>query len=425
LKKVVITGIGEVSPIGMGKENFLRALKVGVSGINFIPELLEHNFNCCIGGIPSTETSDFLPILEKYNLSDTASVIHYALLAALEAWSDAGLYLPEHDSTIIDPDTGVIIGSGLGSMDIISNRLVRLVNEKKHRKLKSSTNEQLLFSASGAYFSGIIGAGNYCSANSNACATGTEAILVGFEHIRQGKAKRMIVGSAEGYSPYYWAAFDALRVTAANFNDTPGKGSRPMSASACGMVPACGAGILILEELEFALARNANIYAEIAGGFLNCGGQRNGGTMTAPSPEGVIRCINGALKDANIMADDIDCISGHLSSTMADPIEIRNWTMALGRQGKDFPYINSLKSMTGHCLGATGAIETIAAVLEIKEQFIHPSVNCEDVHPEIAGLIDVNKIPATTIENAGLCYIAKTSFGFGDVNACLILKKHS
>ena len=278
---------------------------------------------------------------------------------------------------------------------------------------------------SGAYLSGILATGNLCTSNSNACSTGAEAVLMGFEHIRQGKAKRMMVGSTEGYSPYYWAAFDALRVTATNFNDLPTKASRPMSGSADGMVPACGAGILILEELEFALSRNANIYAEIAGGFLNCGGQRNGGTMTAPSPEGVIRCITQALKDANISADKIDCISGHLSSTMADPIEIKNWTLALQRKGKSFPYINSLKSMTGHCLGATGAIETIAAVLELKEQFIHPSINCEDIHPEIAELIDGNRIPQTIIKNAEINYLAKTSFGFGDVNACMILNKYN
>ncbi len=425
MKRVVITGIGIVSPTGTGKESFLYSLKNGESGIKLVPQLETLNFNCRIGGIPKTNGSLYLPLLEKYNLVHAGSTVLFALLSGLEAWDDAGLTMPEYNSSETDPETGIIIGSGIGSMDIIGDTLIPLVKQGKHRRLKSTSVEQLLFSAPGACLSGVLAAGNICTANSNACATGTEAVLMGFEYIRQGKAKRMVVGSTEGYSPYYWAAFDALRVTASNFNDSPTKGSRPMSASACGMIPACGAGILILEELEFALLREANIYAEIAGGFLNCGGQRNGGTMTAPSSEGVIRCIAGALTDANINASEIDCISGHLSSTMADPLEIRNWTIALKRQGQDFPYINSLKSMTGHCLGATGAIETIAAVLELKNRFIHPSINCEDVHPEIAGLIDINKIPAVIIENADLRYIAKTSFGFGDVNACLILKKHS
>jgi 3-oxoacyl-(acyl-carrier-protein) synthase len=423
LKRVVITGVGIVSPIGTGKMDFLYSLKNGKSGIKYISELAYLNFNCNIGGVPETNGSATVQLLGKYNLSDVSSTIHYALIAGLEAWEDAGLRLPDYNAPGVDPDTGVIVGSGIGSMDIISDKLITRVNERKHLKIKSSTVEQLLFSASGAYLSGILSAGNLVSANSNACSTGTEAILLGFEHIRQGKAKRMVVGSTEGYSPHYWAAFDALRVTATIYNDLPEKGSRPMSASACGMIPAAGSGILILEEFDFAIERKARIYAEIAGGFLNCGGQRNGGTMTAPNPSGVIRCIMEALRDANIRAQDVDCISGHLSSTMADTIEIKNWTTALKRKGKDFPFINSLKSMTGHCLGATGAIETIAASLEINGQFIHPSINCEDVHPEIAKMIDVNKIPMNFIENADINYLAKTSFGFGDVNACIILKR--
>ncbi|MFH0867330.1 MAG: beta-ketoacyl synthase N-terminal-like domain-containing protein [Bacteroidota bacterium] len=299
-----------------------------------------------------------------------------------------------------------------------------LVNEGKHKKIRSSTVEQLLFSASGAYLSGILATGNFCTANSNACSTGTESILMGFEHIRQGKAIRMVVGSTEGYSPFYWAVFDSLRVTATQFNDAPGSASRPMSATACGLVPGAGAGILVLEELESALRRNTKIYAEIAGGHLNSGGQRNGGTMTSPNPDGVIACITNAIKDANISSNDIDCISGHLSSTMADAIEIRNWTKALQRYKNDFPYINSLKSMTGHCLGAAGTIEIIAATLEISKQFLHPSINCEDVHSEIASLINTDKIPHTVKDNVEINLLAKASFGFGDVNACLILKKH-
>jgi 3-oxoacyl-[acyl-carrier-protein] synthase I len=424
MKRVVITGMGVVSPVGSGLGDFRSSIFAGNSGIKKIAELEELRFNCQIGGIPDVSKSEYLSTLEKYNLAETGSTLRYALLAGLEAWNDARLPLPEFNSPEIDADTGVIIGSGLGSMDTIANKLIPLVKDSKHRRIKSSMVEELLFSSSGAYLSGIITAGNMTTANSNACATGTEAVFLGFDHIRRGNAKRMVAGSTEGYSPYYWALFDSLRVTAANYNEAPEKGCRPMSASACGMVPAAGAGIMVLEELESAMARNAKIYAEISGGFLNAGGQRNGGTMTAPNPASVIHCIQSALKDATVTVNDIDCISGHLSSTMADVIEIRNWKTALKREKTNFPYINSLKSMTGHCLGAAGAIETIASVLELHEQFIHPSINCQDVHPEIEEMIDVNKIPGTAIMNANLNYIARASFGFGDVNACLILKKY-
>lgn len=423
MKRVVITGLGVVSPIGTGRKMFLEALQDGRSGIKHFPELGTLNFECQIGGIPETDNSPFLSTLEKYNLAKASSTILYAALAGLEAWADAGLVIPDYYGNNTDPETGIIIGSGIGSMDIISDSIIPMVRDGKIRKIRSHTIEQLLFSASGAILSGILGTGNISTSNSNACATGTEAILLAFDLIRQGKATRMLAGSTEGYSPYYWAAFDALRVTATGYNKIPEKGSRPMSASATGMVPAAGAGILILEEMDSALSRNANIYAEVAGGHLNSGGQRNGGSMTAPNPLCVVKCINSALEDARIMANEIDCISGHLSSTMADVIEIRNWTEALERKNKDFPYINSLKSMTGHCLGAAGAVETIAAVLEIKNKFIHPSINCEDIHPQISELISVEKIPNTCMNNMNISVVAKSSFGFGDVNSCIILKE--
>lgn len=424
MKRVVITGLGVVSSVGTGKNEFLNSIQKGVSGIKRVPELEALHFGCLIGGIPDISKSEFLPILEKYNLINSGSSIQYACLAGLEAWKDAGFTIPEYNSTVVDKETGIIIGSGFGSIDLISEKLIPLVKEGKHKKIRSTTVEQLIFSAPGAILSGILATGNIATSNSNACATGTESIIMGFESIRSGKAKKMIVGSTEGYSPYYWAIFDALRVTTTLYNDEPEKGCRPMSASACGLVPAAGAGILVIEELESALSRNATIYAEIAGGFLNSGGQRNGGTMTAPNSDGVITCITEAIKDSKIGAAEIDCISGHLSSTMADAIEIKNWVTALERDGKEFPYINSLKSMTGHSLGASGSIETVAAVLEIKDQFIHPSINCEDVHPEIVKLIDVEKIPHFCMTNQNINMVAKTSFGFGDVNACIILKKY-
>ncbi len=425
MKRVVITGIGVVSSVGVGQEIFLDSIKNGISGIKRIAELSDLNFNCQIGGIPDTENSAFLNILEKYNLTDSSSTIKYSCIAGLEAWTDAGFSIPDYTSQVIDQDTGIIIGSGFGSIDLIGNKLIPFVNERKLKKIRSSTIEQLIFSAPGAILSGILATGNVLTSNSNACSTGTESVILGFEAIRNGKAKRMIVGSTEGYSPYYWAIFDALRVTATSFNETPEKGCRPMSESACGLVPSAGAGILILEELESALLRGAKIYAEIGGGYLNSGGQRNGGTMTAPNSAGVISCIKRAICDAQIDVSKIDCISGHLSSTMADVIEIKNWANALNLYGADFPYINSLKSMNGHCLGASGSIEIIASVMEIYHQFIYPSINCEDIHHEITSVIDYRKIPQNLIENKNIDIIAKTSFGFGDVNSCIILKKYN
>jgi len=197
-----------------------------------------------------------------------------------------------------------------------------------------------------------------------------------------------------------------------------------MSASASGFVPGSGAGALVIEDLETALNRGATIYAELLGGNVNSGGQRGSGTMTAPNSIAVQRCITSAIKNSGITADAIDAINGHLTATTKDSLEIENWTQALGRSGNDFPYINSLKSMTGHCLSAAGSIESVASILQLHEGFIFPNINCEDLNPEITAIIDRATI-ATALLEKELNIIAKASFGFGDVNACLIFKKYT
>lgn len=195
-----------------------------------------------------------------------------------------------------------------------------------------------------------------------------------------------------------------------------------MSETAAGFVPSSGAGALILEERETALARGARIYAEIRGGYTNSGGQRDGGTMTAPSAAGVRRCIERAMAFSQTTADEIDLVCGHLTSTFADKLEVRSWANALNRWGTDFPYINSLKSMIGHTLGAAGSIESVAAILQLHHGFIHPSINCEDLHPEVEAVIDRGCIPAQVIEKE-LTTIIKANFGFGDVNSCIVYTK--
>jgi 3-oxoacyl-(acyl-carrier-protein) synthase len=176
----------------------------------------------------------------------------------------------------------------------------------------------------------------------------------------------------------------------------------------------------MIESLESALARHARIYAEIIGAEVNCGGQRHGGSITAPNPVGVQRCIKNAVKSANISSSEIDMINGHLTATMADTIEIFNWQQALELEPACFPYINSTKSLIGHALGAAGSIEIVGCILQLLNGFIHASVNCEDLHPKLAAF--ENRIVRETIMSP-IHTIAKASFGFGDVNSCLILRK--
>jgi 3-oxoacyl-(acyl-carrier-protein) synthase len=413
--------MGVAAPNAHGLDNFERALREGRSGIRFIPLLQQLNFGCQIAGIPE----DFDAIRKRYfdheKLLSINDNIGYASVSAVDAWRDAGFDLPGNDDETVDWDTGVIAGSGIGGMDTIANSVVPMINEGKVRRMGSRIVEQVMNSGTSARIAGLIGAGNQVTSNSSACSTGNEAIINAVLRIRMGLAKRMIAGGSEGATPYIWGGFDAMRVICRKYNDDPAAGSRPMSASACGFVPGSGGAMLVLEELETARARGARIYAEILGGYVNCGGQRMGGSMTAPNPEGVKRCIRGAVADAGIDPAQIDAINGHLTATFADPYEVKNWAETLGRTPGNFPYINSTKSLIGHCLGAAGSIECVATIIQLYKGFLHPSINCEDVHPDIAEFAP--KIPQQCIELPQLRLFAKAGFGFGDVNSCLIFKK--
>ncbi len=273
-----------------------------------------------------------------------------------------------------------------------------------------------------AYLNSRLACGNQVTTNSSACTTGTEAILMAADRIRAGKAKRILAGSCGESGPYIWGGFDAMRILPHKYNDNPEAGSRPMSESAAGFVPGSGAGAMVVEDLESALERGAKIYAEVLGGHVNSGGQRNKGSMTAPNSEGVKRCIKNAIFDAGVRPEELDTINGHITATSMDATEIRNWSEALDLKGNDFPHINSLKSLTGHCLSAAGSIESVASVLQVSEDFVFGNINSEDLHPEIEEMVNREKVPEKTIFKE-VNNVAKASFGFGDVNAVVIFSK--
>jgi len=418
-RRVVITGLGVVAPNGVGVPAFLHAIKNGVSGLRFIPEYQQYNFNCQVCGQPEFEwdqLKDYLPEVTFHGLR--GSGIGYAIKAAADAWTDAGNTL---DTDITHWETGCIFGTSIADTEAIK-KVITKVDAREARKLGSRVVEQLMNSGATAYISGRMGLGNKIITNSAACATGSQAVLMGYEYIKYGMAKRMLVGSSEHIDPYVFGAFDSMHILARKFNNTPEKASRPMSASAGGFIPGSGAGALVLEDLEFALQRNATIYGEVLGGSNNSGGQRGSGSMTSPNPDGVIKCIEDAVKNANIRPAQIDLISGHLTATAADKTEIQNWCSALGRKGDDFPFTNSLKSMIGHCLSAAGSIEIVSVILQIMHDFIHPNINLEDPNPDITNMVSVDSLPVTLI-NKQINVAAKANFGFGDVNTCLIFSK--
>jgi 3-oxoacyl-(acyl-carrier-protein) synthase len=421
-RRVVITGLGVVAPNGVGLDAFTAAIKKGVSGIKKDPELERLKFSCQISGKPEVSVEHSLKYFTELELRNfNSSGILYGVVAAMDAWKDAGLSIAVNDEP--DWNSGTIFGTGTSGIDKFRESIYK-IDDFQTRRLGSTAVAQTMNSGVSAYIGGKLGLGNQVTTNSSACTTGAESILMAYDRIKSGQAKRILAGSTSDSGPYIWGGFDAMRVCTFKHNETPEKASRPMSTSASGFVPGSGAGALVLEDLETALARGARIYAEVLGGNVNSGGQRGLGSMTAPNPKAVQKCIKSALENAGIVAEAIDAINGHLTATSKDSLEIQNWSEALGRKGLDFPYINSLKSMVGHCLSGAGSIESVASVLQLHQGFIFPNINCEDLHPEITSIIDKSRIPQQLIEKE-LTIIAKASFGFGDVNGCVILKKYT
>lgn len=421
-KRVVITGLGVVAANAIGVDNYEKALREGKSGIKHWEELENLNVRCQIGGAPdldAIELGDHLPRLLAEKITNKG--ILYGMLSGVEAWKDAGL---EINSEETDYNSGMIFGAGDLSFDSFINRDFPSypIDRGESRKLGSRTISECMNSGAAAYLNSILGLGNRVMSNSSACITGSEAVLMGYEYLSQGRAERMICGSTEGDGRYIWAAFDAMRVLCSNSNDNPLFGSRPMSDSSSGFVPSGGSGALVLETLESAEARGAKIYGEVLGGHVNSGGQRNGGTMTAANPEAVVDCITRAMNHAGIQPDEVDLINGHLTSTKGDPAEIRNWVKALGRSGKDFPLINTPKSMIGHAVAGAGSVELVASVLQLSKDFVHPNLNLEKIHPEILSEIFGGCIPQDCLEVL-VNTVIKANFGFGDLNCAIVLRK--
>lgn len=420
-KRVVITGLGVVAPNGIGIEAFEKAIKSGKSGIKFDQQLSALNFSCQISGKPEISEELSLKYFTELELRNfNSSGILYGVIAGMDAWKDAGLTIENNEDP--DWDSGTIFGTGTSGIDKFRESIYK-IDDLQTRRLGSTAVAQTMNSGVSAYLGGKLGLGNQVTTNSSACTTGTESILMAYERIKSGQAKRILAGSTSDSGPYIWGGFDAMKVCTFKHNDNPEKGSRPMSASASGFVPGSGAGALLLEDLDSALARGARIYAEVLGGNVNSGGQRGEGTMTAPNSVAVQKCIKDAMSNAKISPDQIDTINGHLTATSKDAFEITNWSQALNLKNDKFPPINSLKSMVGHCLSAAGSIECVATVLEVYKDFVFPNINCADLHPEITQIITVSQIPVQFIEKKVNIAI-KASFGFGDVNGCVIFKKY-
>jgi 3-oxoacyl-(acyl-carrier-protein) synthase len=429
-KRIVVTGIGAVAPNGLGIEAYRAALKAGKSGIAFHEELKALNFACQIGGKPPVGPDEAEALIPGADLAKLNEAMVYATMAAVEAARMSGVSIDlkkGYAESPVDWDTGAIIGCGIGGMDTMFEDLGPVMAEATDaepgmgcRPMGTDIVPKIMESSVSVSVGKFLGLGGQTTTNSSACNTGTEAIFEAFKHMQLGYAESMYAGGAEGTHYGTWSGFDAMRdVLCSKFNEMPEKGCQPMGAGACGFVPAGGAGVLRLETLEHAQKRGAKILVELVSAYCNSGGQRDGGTMTFPNPDGVARAIRRVIKDGELDPKRISLINGHLTSTGADPREVGSWIKALELPLDKFPLIQSTKSMIGHTLGAAGALEAVAVVDQMVNGYVHPSINSEEVHPQIP---IGDSIPHAMVKKE-LEYVIKASFGFGDVNGCLLFKR--
>jgi 3-oxoacyl-[acyl-carrier-protein] synthase II len=406
---VVVTGIGLVTPCGIGTDNVWNNILSGKSGIGPITRFDIERFDTKIAG----EVKDFNPedYVQPKEVKKMDLFIHYALAAAQIAMKDAGLDIGKEDPERI----GVVVGTGLGGLPTIEKYHSVLLERGPGRITPFFIPMLIANEAPGqvAIQHGIKGP-NLCIVT--ACATGAHSIGEACRIIQYGDADAMVAGGSEAnLTPLTVGGFNAMKALSTR-NSDPSKASRPFERDRDGFVVAEGSGIVILEELEHARKRGAKIYAEMAGYGYN--GDAYHITAPCPNGDGFIRCIRMALKDAQLSPDDVDYINAHGTSTkLNDYIE----TLAIKEVFKEKAHkipISSTKSMTGHLLGAAGAVEAIFSVLSIRDQMCPPTINYENPDPEC----DLDYVP-NTARNKAINVVMSNAFGFGGTNSTLVLRR--
>lgn len=404
MKRVVITGLGVVSSIGNNKEEVLASLKEGKSGIEFVPEFAEAGMRSQVAGTVKLNPAELIDRKIYRFMGDAAA---YAYLSMKEAIEDAGLT----EEQISDERTGLVIGSGIGSArcqvaatDAARGpRGIKAIGPYAVTKTMASGVSACL--ATPFKIKGV----NYSI--SSACATSAHAIGHAMELIQLGKQDVIFAGGAEELCWEGASQFDAMGAVSSKYNDTPTKASRAYDANRDGFVISGGGAVLVVEELEHALARGAKIYAELVG----YGATSDGYDMVAPSGEGAERCMKQAIATVK---GDIEYINVHGTSTPVGDVKelgaIRNVF------GDKCPAISSTKSMTGHSLGAAGAHEAVYSLLMLHNNFIAPSINIETLDEQAEGLNIV-----TERQDKELTTVMSNSFGFGGTNASLVFQRYT
>ncbi len=409
-RRVVITGVGLVTPLAIGTKETWQALCAGQSGVGEITRFDTSKFQTKIAAeVKGFQPEDFLP---KKEAKRTERFIAYAIAATRMALDDSGLVIDEANAN----RTGVITGCGLGGLSILEDTCLTL-NRKGPKRVSPFFIPMMIGNMAPGMISIQFGAKGPNASVATACAAGAHAVGDSYKIIAGGGADAMITGGVESViNPTCIAGFNSMKALSTR-NDDPQKASRPFDRDRDGFVVGEGSGIMIIEALEHALDRGAHIYAEITGYGMSSDGYH----MTAPPPDGsgAVNCMNAALKDAGLSFDKIDYINAHGTST---PLNDLSETRAIKKVFQDHAYklaISSTKSMTGHLLGGAGGIETAFTALSIYDECIPPTINHDQADDEC----DLDYVP-NVMRKTGIEHAMTNSFGFGGTNASLILSRY-
>jgi len=409
MKRVVVTGLGIVSPIGNNAAEVTTSLRDGKSGIEFVPQYKELGFRSQVAGTLKLNIDE---LVDRRLMRFMGNGAAYAYLAMKEAIADAGL----GEAEISNERTGLVAGSGGPTTGAIVQSAL-IAKEKGPKRVGPFQVPRAMSSTVSANLATAYKIKGLSYSISSACSTSAHCIGNAVECIQLGKADRMFAGGGEELDWTLSVLFDAMGAMSGKYNDTPQRASRAYDKDRDGFVIAGGGGILVLEELEVAKARGAKIYAEVIG----YGATSDGADMVAPSGEGALRCMRLALQgfgDGARRNLPVDYINTHGTSTpVGDITELDAIRKVFGDK---LPTVSSTKSLTGHSQGATGAHEAIYSLLMMKEDFIAASANIENLDPGAEGY----PIARERIDKAGLQTVLSNSFGFGGTNACLLFSRY-
>ena len=408
IRRVVVTGLGLVTPLGIGVENTWRALCAGQSGIGRITRFDPTGYASQIAG----EVKGFDPAkyIEKKEVKKMDCFIHYAIGASQMAVDDAALKIAGDEAHRI----GVYIGAGIGGLPAIEH-YHKILLEKGPDRVSPFFIPMVIINLASGQVAIKLGARGPNSCAVTACATGNHCLGDAFRIIQRGEADVMLAGGTEStITPLTVAGFSSARALSER-NDDPARASRPFDRDRDGFVLGEGAGVVVLEELERARRRGARIYGELVGYAMTSDAYH----ITAPPDdgEGAVRCMELAIKDAGVSKDAIGYINAHATSTFADKVETQAIKRVFGEQAYRIP-ISSTKSMTGHLLGAAGGVEAIFCLLTIHHGLVPPTINLDHPDPDC----DLDYVPGQA-RRAPVKRALSNSFGFGGVNACVVFKQ--